>query len=817
MHCICRFFWVIVCVASFLGAPALTDAAPLRQQRIAQLDFRDITVGDALKVLTEQSNLNIIASQDAAKIHITMFLQDITPLEVIDAIARTYNLWYKQDVRSNVIRIYTVREYRMEQVEFKQEHTEIFTLKNANNALDLADTIQNLYGYDRVQLSFGENQFELMTDLSTRFALFDMVDRRTSDFGSTNNGNGNSGSGNSRSGGSGSRGGSGGGGFNTGSGFNRGGNFGGGNFGTNRMGGRGAQGRGQGRQNLEDESLDPLNSTIADLRKQNANLQNILAGEAGQSDAMLNRALVHQAPIYVSVIKRQNRVLVRTRDQEAMNDIRDLYHQLDAESAMLLMEVKILSIDLSDGYESLFDFKLKSDKTNIIGGTHATKNIAQSLANVAAGTNPALLATLVSDNFEARLQLLEQENRVTEVATPVLMTTNQEVSRVFIGEERPIVNGYEASVSSAASANTLGNVIVNSFVVPQTELRNIGTTLLLTPNINADRTVSIRVLIEQSVLAGAKATIPVAVGDQLVPADIDIVQSKTFSGTVVAKDGTAIAVGGLIEEKAGDGENKVPVLGDIPGLGFFFKDQNNLRSRKELVVIIRPYITTTPTEAAQVSQQFVSHNSQHPSAPDAGNMDIYSNDDRRHKGYQLEQPYKEYPVQDKFDSYHDKGDRSGYRKQRPAAAGSAAARQAAPSEARQIYVELTQYAAKAVRLPAEQRARDPYIEPTPLARYRSSDLLYDTRIKAIPVAGWKRGGIHVTAVELHNTSKSAVDVNYRDLKGRWLASTMEGSKLAPQGEFGDSTYMYLISAESFDDMAERIAAESEHRNKVGSF
>ncbi|MGR9114864.1 MAG: DUF3438 family protein [Gammaproteobacteria bacterium] len=805
-----RIFLLLLSALCLSGAPAASVAAPLTQQKIAQLDFRDITVGDALKVLTEQSNLNIIASQEAAQIHITMYLQDITPLEVIDAISRTYNLWYKQDRNSNVIRIYTVKEYRMEQVEFKQEHTEIFTLKNANNALDLADTIQNLYGYDRVQLSFGENQFELMSDLSTRFALFDMVDGRTSEFGNSNNGNGN-GNGSNRSGGSGSRGSTGrgsfggGGGYGSGgfgAGFNGRGGFGSSGFGNNR--GRNTRG-----QNLEDDSLDPVNSTIAELRKKNADLQNILAGESGQSDAMLNRALVHQAPIYVSVIKRQNRVLVRTRDQEAMNDIRDLYHKLDAESSMLLMEVKILSIDLSDGYDSLFDFKIKSDKTNITGGINATQALSQSLESVAAAFNPALLATVVSDKFEARLQLLEKENRITQLATPVLMTTNQEVSRVFIGDERPIVNGYEASVATTANASALGNIIVNSFVVPQTELRNIGTTLLLTPNINADRTVSIRVLIEQSVLSGAKAEIPVAVGNQLVDAKVDVVQSKTFSGTVVAKDGTAIAVGGLIEEQAGDGENKVPVLGDIPGLGFFFRDQSKQRGRKELVVIIRPYITSTPTEAAQVSKQFLSNNSQHPSAPDAGNLDVYTNQDRRHKGYQLEQPFKEYPLQDKFDQHHDKGDRSRYKIKR-STRSEAPQKKQAPTEAQKIYVELTQYAANAVRLPAHEREQVPFIEPTPLAGYRSFDLLYDTRIRAVPVAGWKRGGIHVTAVELHNTAKSEVDVNYRDLKGRWLASTMEGSKLAPQGEFGDSTYMYLISAEAFDDIARRLADAGEH-------
>ena len=131
-----------------------------------------------MRILSEQSNLNIIASKEAADIHVTMFLRRVSSIEVIEALAKTYNLWYQRDFDSNIVRLYTVKEYRLEQVEFKKEETEIFTLKNAKNALDLAETIQNLFS-SRVHLSYGRNQQELMTDLQQRFARFDMVDRRT--------------------------------------------------------------------------------------------------------------------------------------------------------------------------------------------------------------------------------------------------------------------------------------------------------------------------------------------------------------------------------------------------------------------------------------------------------------------------------------------------------------------------------------------------------------------------------------------------------------------------------------------------------------
>jgi general secretion pathway protein D len=626
-------FAVLLCAALWANFPAPSSAAGKQvkygvDQPIEQIEFRDVTVGDALRILSEQSTLNIIASKQAADIHVTMFLRRVTPNQVIEALAKTYNLWYQQDWDSNIVRIYTVKEYRLEQVEFKKEETEIFTLKNAKNALDLAETIQNLF-LDRVFLSYGKSQNELMNDLTQRFQRFDIIDGRTT-IGNSSGSNGG--------GGGGSGGGQG----------NFGGSSGQGSF------GQGGSGTGQsGQNNRQTQLYEPLKSTADVIKKlddgKDGGQLDLLSGDIERSRSLVDAGSRHQAPIYVGVIKAQNRVLVRTRDADAMNEIRQLYKRLDIQSAMLLMEVKILSIDLSDGFNSLFDFKVK----NVGGGFDVSTMGAlnQALNTASAAFDPSFLATFVSDNFEARLQLLENENRVTELATPMLLTTNQEVSKVFVGEERPIVSGYTSSSTTGTSTGGLTTTVVSPILVPETETQAIGTTLLLTPNINADRTVSMQILVESSTIGDQQATIPVQVGDSLEDANIDVVQEQTFSGTVVAQDGTSVAVGGLIEEAASNNEKKVPVLGDIPLLGFFFREDDQSRSRTELVVIIKPHIIGTPNEAQAFSRDMLKNNSVHPNAENAGNMDVYSNPDRVHKGYKLEQPLKEYNNQDSLDRY----------------------------------------------------------------------------------------------------------------------------------------------------------------------
>ncbi len=661
-----------------LLVPNLGDAArhrghdiprPTNETIIAQIDFRDVSVGDALKVLTEQSSLNVVASKKAADIPITIFLRQVTAMDVIDAIAKTYNLWYQRDPETDIVRIYTVQEYRLETVEFKKEETEVFTMKNARNVLDLADSIQNLFS-TRVRMGYGNNQTQLMMDLQQRFQRFDMVDRRskvnTTVGGSTTGGTG------------GTQGGTNTGGVNTG-GVGVGGTTQGGvgtqgingiqgTQGINGMQGinaqqgmNGVQGNGGQNQGFDDQTravsnvLDRLNGN------QVTGIANSMTGDASESQELIDTSVRHEALIYVGVIKDQNRVVVRTRDIDAMNEIKSVAKQLDVESSMLLMEVKVLQIDLSNGFNSLFDFNVQKGDFNLGGlggiaggGAGAGSALANGAASAAFG--PALLATVVSNNFEARLQLAENENRVTQLATPLLLTANQEISRFFVGSEIPILTSYTPGTT------TLGGVTSSATIIqPPTPVYTqyrVGQTLLLTPSINADKTVSVQIVVEQSnvIKNGATILVPgtssiLGGAANLVPQQIDTVNEKSFSGSVMAKDGNSVAVGGLIQEGAGNNLITTPFLGDVPILGFFFRQESQTRTRTELVIIIKPHIIATPPDGKGLTEAFMRDNSIHPNATGGESLNVYTNPDKQHKGYILEQPFKEYNNQDSLDRY----------------------------------------------------------------------------------------------------------------------------------------------------------------------
>jgi general secretion pathway protein D len=337
----------------------------------------------------------------------------------------------------------------------------------------------------------------------------------------------------------------------------------------------------------------------------------------------------------VTVIEEHNQLIVRSSDPKAMQEIRDLVCRLDVPTPVVLLEVKVLQINLSDEFASMFDFQF-TDNVLSAGGFSpgppnqgfSSGNILPPFANLApsrftpispgpVGTTPPqnLLFQVVSANFRARLQLLESKNRVTELATPLLMTANNEVSRIFSGVTQPITTGFTPS-QIVATGVTAATTLIGT---PVTTLQDIGTTLLITPNVNADRTVTLRILEENSADVPHGATIPVPNASGLITqVPVDTVSRQTISGTVVAMDGETLAFGGLIQESVNDSRSEVPVLGKVPGLGFFFRAQDTKRTRTELVIMIRPFVLTTPCESRDASRSLLEALSIHPNVPRGG-------------------------------------------------------------------------------------------------------------------------------------------------------------------------------------------------------
>jgi len=610
------FFRTVVCLlVSGLVLLAQNSRAEevvaLNAGRVKHIDFRELPLSEAARLLSEQTGLNIVTTAEARKSTVSLFIRNVSARAAIEELVRSHNLTFKQDPESGIVRIMTLTEFQRDLVTNDESKTEVFTMLYPN-AVAISLSIRDLFG-ERVRMSLSnESAQDESRELEDRFQRFDVLDQRGQGIGLFSGGGTSTGGGFSGGGSGGSRGGSsfgnGGSSQNNDSGFSRRSDF--------------------VRQNRENsESQRRGGGAFRDLTPEQAQaVQKIVEGgrDATEKESALQTYRQQAAEIYLSLSRKNNMMMVRTSDQGALKEIRELVKRLDVPTSLVLLEVKVMSVELGDGFNSVFDYQF-SDGVNNAGGFN-TGDVQPPLSDVLSGAarKAASLALggtgiragdltfqFVNDNFRARIQMLDTKNRLTVLATPVLLTANNEVSRLFVGEERPIIRNI--SSQTVVNDNTVTSV-PNTTV----EFRPVGTTLLITPNINSDRTVTLRILQENSSINPGAATIPVVTSTgQVQSQPVDVVSTRTVSGMVVAKDNLTVAVGGLIEDTVRDARSQVPILGKIPVIGIPFRKVNNGRTRSEMVILIRPHIISTPSEAEAISRQLIGDLSIHPKAPDA--------------------------------------------------------------------------------------------------------------------------------------------------------------------------------------------------------
>ena len=152
-----------------------------------------------------------------------------------------------------------------------------------------------------------------------------------------------------------------------------------------------------------------------------------------------------------------------------------------------------------------------------------------------------------------------------------------------------------------------------SNVTPQTEVVNVGTTLIVLPKINADRSVTLSIFEDQSEIDPKSQDLPVSDGNGgITEFKIDSIKTSNMEATVVAQDGLTIAVGGLISDESTLVERRVPGLHRLPWVGNLFRQYTDENEKRELILLITPHVITTPMEGLYKSQARMQALSDHP-------------------------------------------------------------------------------------------------------------------------------------------------------------------------------------------------------------
>ncbi|MEZ5927247.1 MAG: secretin N-terminal domain-containing protein [Parvularculaceae bacterium] len=216
--------------------------------------------------------------------------------------------------------------------------------------------------------------------------------------------------------------------------------------------------------------------------------------------------------------------------------------------------------------------------------TYLTATRWQGGAQLPAGLNGLALGgggkTAGGTLFGAILTAIKQDTGSNVLSTPSVVTLDNQKATLSVGQEIPITTG-----------EAVGDNLTNAFRTVSRE--EVGVILEVTPQINDGGTVTLEISQETSSIAG-----------QIIDTSTDLITNKRLiTTTALVDDGDILVIGGLVDETTESFQDAVPLLGDIPGVGNLFKTQGKSKTRRNLMVFIRPTILRDQDTARAATQK----------------------------------------------------------------------------------------------------------------------------------------------------------------------------------------------------------------------
>jgi len=204
--------------------------------------------------------------------------------------------------------------------------------------------------------------------------------------------------------------------------------------------------------------------------------------------------------------------------------------------------------------------------------TLATSGLS-SLVTIPSSSTPA--------NFAAVLQALQSNSAVNVLSTPTILTSDNKEAEIFVGQNVPFI--------------TSTSVVTGGISQQSVERKDIGIDLKITPQISEGAYVKLDIYQEIS------AVVPTVKSANTVSASDLVTTKRSAKTSVVVKDKDTVVIGGLIQDQDTVTDNKVPFLGDIPGLGWLFKSTSKERTKTNLLIVLTPRIIRGAEELADVA------------------------------------------------------------------------------------------------------------------------------------------------------------------------------------------------------------------------
>jgi general secretion pathway protein D len=338
--------------------------------------------------------------------------------------------------------------------------------------------------------------------------------------------------------------------------------------------------------------------------------------------------------------------LVITANKADYAVLEEVIRKLDIPRRMVYLEALIMEVraekDFSVGVEWIgaAEYEILGDDQGLIFGGYRSGD----LSVIPDPTNPILpkgfSMGVFSEPIEINGQLFpslgailnafKQDDDVHIISTPQISTTDNEEAEINVGENVPYITSRQGS--------TAGNPNVD---YTNYEYKDVGVTLKITPQINQENIVRLEVFLEIKKLKNVAVALAT---------NTPTTFTRTASTTVIINDGNTLVLGGIIGDDVNDNINKIPILGDIPLLGWLFKTESQSVDRVNLYIFLTPRIIRNPAEALAVTKEKRDHAEYHHETGFEGETHKYKEDTRevlksRHTPSTIQKEEHKEPVQ----------------------------------------------------------------------------------------------------------------------------------------------------------------------------
>jgi general secretion pathway protein D len=375
---------------------------------------------------------------------------------------------------------------------------------------------------------------------------------------------------------------------------------------------------------LEHSDAEELANTLTSLAQgSGGTTRRTRKGKKGGSGAQA--AELFQGEVKVTADKATNSLVI-VANQNDYRSLQKVIKKLDIKRRQVFVEAVIMEVNMDttkdvglafhtgaaakiggDTVPLIFGTQFKTQGSNInslsVAGNLSMLGFLSGLRGPDLEGTESILGSIALPSFGVVLQALQTDSNVDVLSTPHILTSDNEEAEIMVGENIPIPAGYGGGMGNLAGLASMargtqgrtGTGAYNQaglgmlgglgglgygmgYGMGAINRQEVGLTLKIKPQINEGDFIRMEIEEEQSEVKDTS--------NPLGPTTT----KRSAKTVVVVKDQQTVVVGGLMRDKVDMGESKIPVLGDIPVIGWLFRTKRQQKTKTNLLLFLTPYI-----------------------------------------------------------------------------------------------------------------------------------------------------------------------------------------------------------------------------------